>query len=537
MKKYQLIISALFCILIFYQCNSKYEVISASGSVSSVFSLPEAEASFELKTPLNLQNISPGIATEFQWLLKINRNISLDNISCFVNDSMVVKLPMAIRKGSGAKARRVSSINFLEYDESKNLINAPVLLKQGGNNVLLLIETDGELFFQSKNINFDGKVIRIDSNTISSKKIVFGDQLEMSMNQNKIIKTNLDTFPVSFIIKSDYTSSNFSIKDLKVYKNNIDITKNTIIDIKISNNEYKVKAGVSVPIDTLSKIYFKVSNTRVPTISAPIFILRDSTYKPNLFLLSIGPSTENLSFTSKDAKDFADLFFIQKSLKNRPFQNIYIDTLLNENATKTNIAKCIDKLLKQYFTGMIKPDDLVIIFISSHGNTDVKNGEYYISPSSYHFNDQIPNFTEGIAFNQDLKSKLMLMKCKKLILFDACHSPNKKSFLTNNLGNIVHETIKRTFSFSPPGILSSSKGTEYSYEIPDLKNGIFTHFIVEGVKKGSSDITQDGKITVNELYGYLKINVSEYINENKKGSQTPELTTNGLESQVLFVRY
>ena len=57
-------------------------------------------------------------------------------------------------------------------------------------------------------------------------------------------------------------------------------------------------------------------------------------------------------------------------------------------------------------------------------------------------------------------------------------------------------------------MIGASAGSEFSFESESLKNGVFTHVILEGITSGKADLNQDGKITVEELKRYAALQVS-----------------------------
>ena len=66
--------------------------------------------------------------------------------------------------------------------------------------------------------------------------------------------------------------------------------------------------------------------------------------------------------------------------------------------------------------------------------------------------------------------------------------------------------------------LLSSKKEEFSLESKGLRQGVFSHFLIEGLK-GDADIDHDKVVTVSELYRYVHGHVREYT----KMAQTPFL--------------
>ncbi|MBK8670243.1 MAG: hypothetical protein IPN89_12615 [Saprospiraceae bacterium] len=58
-------------------------------------------------------------------------------------------------------------------------------------------------------------------------------------------------------------------------------------------------------------------------------------------------------------------------------------------------------------------------------------------------------------------------------------------------------------------IMMSSKKEEVSLEYGGLRQGVFSHFLIKGLK-GQADANGDKLITVTELYDYVSSNVKSY---------------------------
>ena len=68
-------------------------------------------------------------------------------------------------------------------------------------------------------------------------------------------------------------------------------------------------------------------------------------------------------------------------------------------------------------------------------------------------------------------------------------------------------------------LLMSSKGEEYSLEDGGLRSGIFSHFLVKGLK-GEADTSGDKIVSVRELFNFVYKQVRLYTGN----VQTPTLT-------------
>ncbi|HMG15262.1 MAG TPA: hypothetical protein VK590_07450, partial [Saprospiraceae bacterium] len=66
-----------------------------------------------------------------------------------------------------------------------------------------------------------------------------------------------------------------------------------------------------------------------------------------------------------------------------------------------------------------------------------------------------------------------------------------------------------------------SKSEETSLESQGLRQGVFSHFLIRGMK-GEADKNKDNIVTIKELYEYIYENVKEYTGDK----QTPVISGN-----------
>ena len=57
-------------------------------------------------------------------------------------------------------------------------------------------------------------------------------------------------------------------------------------------------------------------------------------------------------------------------------------------------------------------------------------------------------------------------------------------------------------------IITASRPAEVSMELPELGHGVFTYYLLEGLK-GAADLNKDGIVTLQELYEYLEQQVTQ----------------------------
>lgn len=224
----------------------------------------------------------------------------------------------------------------------------------------------------------------------------------------------------------------------------------------------------------------------------------------------------SLKYTDDDAYRF---YSHLKSPEGGALSDDQISVLVDEGATRENILAT----MRQYF---LKADenDVVMLYFSGHGL------EGCFLPSDYDgYNNKIRH--------EEIKQIFKQSKAKhKLCIADACHSGSldyNSSFVSKGPTPVSLQRYYRAFEESDGGIalLMSSKAEELSLEDHGLRQGVFTYFLLQGLK-GSADRNGDYLISVKELYSYVYSKVREYTD----GTQTPVLTGEYDDAMPVSVR-
>ena len=255
--------------------------------------------------------------------------------------------------------------------------------------------------------------------------------------------------------------------------------------------------------------------------------------KPNLYVLTIGVEHNDLKYTKNDAQAISRMYARLKDERGRGFKRIKIHSLTDSSeTTKLNIQKAFLHLSNDR---SIKDNDLVVVFISSHGKV-VNGNQYVLLPSDY---DPLYDQLTSVDFEEDILRKLRNVDGNKLLFIDACHSGSagSRSFSDASASIFMNDLIEASSGME---IFASCSDHEFSYEDDEWKNGAFTKAIVEafenkkvtiGGKEISSDIYseingvkqrgQDGVITIEELKRFVEQRVPFLVKENKGKSQNP----------------
>ncbi|MBL7817945.1 MAG: caspase family protein [Saprospiraceae bacterium] len=279
-------------------------------------------------------------------------------------------------------------------------------------------------------------------------------------------------------------------------------------------------------------------------VSSETMIVKYDPERPNLHILSIGTTSRDLKYPPKDAKDFA------KTLENKAkgvFKQIYTTTLTDSLATTDKSMRLAFRDLRLSYDNpsaetRIFSKDYLVVFISSHGKTGEDNS-FKLLPSDY-------NPAYGDEFTVDYQNTVMntldKIKCHKLVFIDACHSGAARG----TKGSLDAETLmKLTKAATGTTTITSCRSDELSYEDDEWQNGAFTEALIEAMNNTqckdetgpfSSDENIDSKITINEMYNFIKRRVPNLVKSQKTSrvtEQNPVLNAKELDMELPLIKY
>jgi hypothetical protein len=226
---------------------------------------------------------------------------------------------------------------------------------------------------------------------------------------------------------------------------------------------------------------------------------------------------DRLKFADRDADAFAA--FIE-SPNGGAFPPGNVRLLRNGGAKRDDIIKAI-----QWLGTTVTTSDLVYVFFSGHGVLD-RLDRAYLMP--YNGDARAPE-NLGIRIDFFLQELQANINPAYLIFFiDACHAgaAYTQGAAKGGLdGNIVPGFNKAFYDMyqSQQGIrmgLLASSSNQKSNEAPEFGHGLFTHFLLEGLK-GAASADARGVITAGELSRYVSAQVDAYARAHGLNQQTP----------------
>ncbi len=195
-----------------------------------------------------------------------------------------------------------------------------------------------------------------------------------------------------------------------------------------------------------------------------------------------------------------------------------VELRLSNRATLDELAACIRETFDK-----IRSEDSLLFFFAGHGHADEIGG--YLVPSDYRMDSELTTRALPIALlNEYLRSK----KPESFIfLFDCCHSgwaldkiqvgydrnAARATFLQ------AEEVRKPITSGTGRVVICSSQEGEISKAFSELGHGLFTYYLLEGMR-GNAVARGEDSVDVNGLYAYVAKEIHAYA-KTRGFSQTP----------------
>lgn len=219
---------------------------------------------------------------------------------------------------------------------------------------------------------------------------------------------------------------------------------------------------------------------------------------------NLAPGNGDLMYTINDARLFYE-FLISKKGGSVPAENIVF--LTNSHASKANIIAKGKKLFSR-----AGRNDRVIFFFSGHGNRGC------FVPYDAGLSG------ENMLYFSEVKSIFRNARCDTKLLFaDACFAGSMKGIEIKDAQQIMEKEIK-TASKMNIAVMMSCRGNETSMELGDLRQGVFTYYLIKGLG-GLANSDNNKFITIKELYYYVYQKTRAKAN-SVGHVQTPELFGN-----------
>ena len=329
-----------------------------------------------------------------------------------------------------------------------------------------------------------------------------------------------------FISEKDEVEINFladgqgsSIDEVRIFQNNKLISEQRK-GVELANNQthYTLKL---VPDTNIIRI-IAINRERTESIPQELSIVYKAAKQTlNLYLLAVGINDYSnpryqLLYAQNDVEEFIQ--GIQK-ITAAIFDNIYITRLFNSSVTRDNVYQSFKDIQAR-----AKEIDVFIFYYSGHGvmnepiDTVVEDFYFVLHDVERMFgaNEQLAE--KGISAHE-LKDLCKNVKAQKqLIIVDACQSGGIVDVLASR-GASEEKAFYQLARSAGIFVLASSSKEQTSKEIQQIKHGLFTYTLLEGLQCKEQTATSEGLIFIKPLEQFIDRKMDEYI---KKFNTTPQ---------------
>lgn len=248
--------------------------------------------------------------------------------------------------------------------------------------------------------------------------------------------------------------------------------------------------------------------------------------KPQIYAVVVGitnyqdKNIQGLKYPEKDATEFYNVLR-SPICGSVPEENVAL--LVGVNATRANVMKEVYNKFSR-----AQSNDLIIFYFSGHG----VGGEFENDGFLLGYDTDTQNESPTSISMDEVRAKIDRSLAKmKVSYIDACHAAlfksNAKGSAADDNAAIV-TAVKELLSDASDGNVGfvSCSARQKSIEDDKLKHGLFTFYLLEGLKGGADKFKKtgsggnnDGVVTIGELASYLTTNVEA----GSKSKQRPSV--------------
>jgi len=405
-----------------------------------------------------------------------------------------------------------------------------------------------------------GKIGRVDTATVKSYFAAYKKRLNKLGIDEKNISTQIQlplvrlqdksaiqpiTTQSTYTLSLECSDQKYPIQYLQVLVNNSPVLGVAGLDLsKFNSKELVQKVNIPLARGNNSIKVFCTNSQGIKSLRESFEIISNypgikpaKTYFIGIGVAQYKDAAMNLQYSAKDIRDLAKTF-------DNLYNNVEIDTFINESATRENILAIKKKLMET------DVNDRVIMAVTGHGLLN-KSFDFYYATWDIDFKNPEKR---GIRY-EDLEGLLNNVPAqKKLLLIDACHSGalDKEELLANKTELLLTDSSEHISGITPRGVIklyaakennnssfqvmqnlfadlsnsngavviSAAGGMEYALESAQWNNGVFTYCVRKGIEEKIADTeggNNDTKVSVQELQQY----VSKKVSELTRGKQQP----------------
>ena len=254
---------------------------------------------------------------------------------------------------------------------------------------------------------------------------------------------------------------------------------------------------------------------------------------------------QSLGFPRDDARAIKDLLVKSAGFSEDHIRLLTDDGAGDEKATKQNILAAVDS-----FAPRVQPGHEVIVFLAGHGiarGLGLQAKSYFL-PVDVDAQSKESLERTGVDL-EDLAHRLSALKASQFSIFiDACREDPfpGRGIKGNTMSDVMSRGLRIAPSTARPDaapptsiVFYACKVGERAYEDPQLKHGVFTYYILEGIRSVAN--RPDGRVEAGYLADFIKANVQKWSSDFQSRAkyaveQTPMMVATEVHGPTVIVR-
>ena len=323
-------------------------------------------------------------------------------------------------------------------------------------------------------------------------------------------------------VKISITDQGGGIDEYRIYNNGKLVYEEEIGNTSQSNSVVRNDIEIQLVSGVNSIKAIALNEDRIESAPAELMIeCLEKDEAPRLFILAVGINkyknrSYSLRYCVDDARSFVEAIVDGAETIYPEIQPI---SLLDADATLERIEAAFLEVVRES-----RPADTFVFYFAGHGtNSGIgveENPDFYLIPF-----DVIKLIDTDQVRRRGISSKLLHSWFRKiraqhqLIIVDACQSGEILQSFASVRGATEEKALMRLSRSAGVAILASALSDQTAKEFEELRHGVFTYVILEGLK-GKAD-NGDEVIMVGELKSFLDSEVPELTSSLRGSPQYP----------------
>jgi tetratricopeptide (TPR) repeat protein len=313
---------------------------------------------------------------------------------------------------------------------------------------------------------------------------------------------------------------------------------------KPTSNKAKLQPTTSAP-DDLNKVPPSTNANPAEPQSAKKAYVADKQWALLVGVSQYPGQIQSLRFPRDDARAIKDLLVASAGFSEDHIRLLTDDGAGDAKATRQNILAAVDS-----FAPRVQPGHEVIVFLAGHGiarGLGLQAKSYFL-PVDVDAQSKESFERTGVDL-EDLARRLSALKASQFTIFiDACREDPfpGRGIKGNTMTDVMSRGLRIAPSTARPDGLPPTSIVFYAcnvgeraYEDPQLKHGVFTYYILEGVRSVAN--RPDGLVEAGYLADFLKKNVQKWTADFQSRAkfaveQTPMMVAMEVHGPTVIVR-